>query len=353
MKRVLLLVLIFPFSVFGQTIEELEEAWASKSYAEVLEMAVKMKDVPESAAIANEIIGRIFVNTGKYDSAIPYLQKALLLDKDSTSISGWSHAFLGHAYIKTGKKEQGLSELNKAIALHKTDNSVSYAKKKLDAATIEPKWITIESRNIIYKFQDTTLWYQDIREYILEHDLAYIKLSTAFQTMLPQKMTMYVWSDNAIAKKVLGKDLGFASPAIYTCNAHYNQTIGHEMTHILSYWGWSTAPKNTSRFINEGVAVAFDQTRRDKYEMAKNAINGKKVRSVLDVWKDDQSQDELLLYPLAGAFVTYLYAISTPEQFKSIIKDQTIENAEKTYGKVRLGEMIKEFNSKIGLQEAN
>lgn len=349
MKKILLVILLVPFFVSAQSVEELSAVWGRGAYDTAIEMAMKMKELPTSAAFASHVIGRIYVDVRKYDSAIPYLQKAIHFDDDSTYISGWSHAYLGNAYIKTGKKEESISELNKAIALHKTNNSVSYAKKILDAIATEPQWVTIESRNIVYKFQDTTLWYQNIHEYMMEHDLAYFKLSTAFQTILPQKMIMYVWNDGKLAEKVLGKSLGFASPETFTCNVHYEQTVGHEMAHILSYWGWGTATKNRTRFINEGVAVAFDQTKRNRYKIAKNVLAGKNIHSVLDVWKDSLNQYASVLYPLAGAFVTYLSKISTLEQFKSIVKDQTIENAEQTYGKSRFGEMIAVFNSKIGL----
>ena len=123
------------------------------------------------------------------------------------------------------------------------------------------------------------------------------------------------------------------------------------MTHVLSYWGWGSAtlPENMTGLINEGVAVAFDQRPGSKFETARKAIGSKNIHSILDVWKDDGMQNEMVLYPLAGAFLTYLYQKSTPDQFKSIIKNQTIENAQKIYGIVQFDIMINEFNNMIGL----
>ena len=51
------------------------------------------------------------------------------------------------------------------------------------------------------------------------------------------------------------------------------------------------------------------------------------------------------LYPIGGIFVTYLLKKSTPAQFKSIIKNQTIANARKVYGNERFEQMIARFDA--------
>jgi tetratricopeptide (TPR) repeat protein len=353
--------------VQGQTIEEASKLYASQSYKEALEMCGKMMNNSATAAFANGLTGRIYADQNEYRTAAPYLQKAIELDEESSYISGWSYAYLGRVHVMLGETEKGKSELNKAISLNKTDNSVKYAEgvlSRMDNIKLEPKWITIESEHFIFKFQDTAGLRANLlmmvprshptsaAKYIQEHEQAFARINKIFHADLQKKITFFVWTDDELAKKILGKELGFATPTEYKCNADYRQTIGHEMTHVLSYWGWgqATLPENMTRLINEGVAVAFDLSRGDKYERARNAVTGENIHSILDVWKDNGMGYQKVLYPLGGAFLTYLYKKSTPEQFKSIIKNQTIENAQNTYGIVQFGIMMTEFNNMIGLK---
>ncbi len=122
------------------------------------------------------------------------------------------------------------------------------------------------------------------------------------------------------------------------------------MTHTLSRTGsWGTTPINVKSFINEGVAVAFSLYDYDRYNVARKSITGKNIHSVLDLWNDNNADAEIL-YPVGGAFVTYLYKNSTASQFKSIIKNQTVENAIKIYGNEQFNKMIVEFNHMIGFR---
>jgi len=347
-----------------QTPEEAWDLYAHKKYDEALELSYKLIKNENNPASANELIGRILVDQGKYDAAIPYLQQSLKLDDDKTYISGWSYVYLGRAYIMKGEKEKGVTELKKAIDLKSTANSVKQAQYILDNIdyiiqmqnmntgkhnALEPDWVIIEGKHIIYYFQDTTNRSFMIPLYIKQHEEAYLKINETFQATLPKKMVFYVWNDRALAKQILHRDLGFTDPEDCIINTAIDQTVGHEMTHALSYWGWGYRPTNKTGFINEGVAVAFDQTQRDKNETARNAIAGKNIHSVLDIWQNERAGADLI-YPVGGAFVSYLYKKCTPEQFKDIIKDQTVENTRTMLGIVAFNAMIAEFNTMMGFQ---
>ena len=223
----------------------------------------------------------------------------------------------------------------------------SYCQSTAEVA--EPHWLIMEGKHITYFFQDSTLGADILKHFINEHEEAYEKINKVFQADLPQKMIFYVWYDAGLAKRILHHDLGFTDPETCTSNTLVTQTIGHEMTHTLAYWGWGRKPDNITRFINEGVAVAFDQNPNIKYLEAQKAIENTKIHSVLEIWKDNDTKANIL-YPVAGAFLTFMYAESTPHQFERLIKDQTVEGAEKIYGKERFDTMIDEFNAWIGLQ---
>ena len=358
MKVVFMLVLIgLGLRAHCQAKDEIYKLANQGQTAKAMEMA---SDVIKTEADAGmyHLIGRMFVDDRRCDTAISFLQKAIDLDHDASWVSGWSHVYLGKAYFMTGKKDAAISELKYAIAIHKTDNSVSVAQNMLvridDKRSVsytendsEPKWIKIEKEHITYNFQDTAGMRLFPFEFMKQHEEAYEKINKTFQAKLPRKLVFYVWTDAYLAKKLLHRDLGFTDPINCICNVRIDQTVGHEMTHALSYWGWGTPPANGTQFINEGVAVAFDQEGYDRYEKAMKSVEGQGYHSVLDIWKETRSD---LAYPVGGAFVGYLFEKSTPAQFKSVIKDQTIDNAEKVYGLVAFNALIADFNKKIGLQ---
>lgn len=369
MKGTLVVVLMACFAgVKGQTLEDAEQLYATHQFDAAVEMAKKLLNNPKTEAGANGIIGRIYVDTKKYREGVPYLKKAVELDGDASYVSGWAHAYLGDAYVNLGEREKGKEELNKAIALHATQSSVQHAKILLVQyfATKEsltemqrelvnaehgrgfPEWTKKEGAHITYYFQDS----KDVTEGIMQnfirvHEEAYDKINNTFKAVLPCKMVFFVWTDGDLARRLMHHNLGFTNPKLCETNTLINQTIGHEMTHSLSYWGWGEAVKNQNGFIMEGIGVAFDLERNDKTEAARRAVASESIHSVLELWKGENFQDRLV-YPVGGAFVKYLFDHSTPEQFKSIVKDQSIENAEKTYGEVVFYRMVKEFDGMIG-----
>jgi len=331
-----------------------------KKYAEAIdyEMDILAKDSTEADADACLSLGTVFLDILKYDSAIFFLQKAVLRDDDRSWVSAWAHVHLGEAYMGKGETEKVCRELNKTIELNKTKNSVMYARRKSDSIGCKlpngdefPKWITIESENIIYHFQDTFDLGLFMNRYIKEHDSAYLRINKIFQAALPQKLVFYVWNNLQLAKKLLGRDLGFTEPQQCICEVHQWQTIGHEMTHALSYWGWGITPIEMTRLINEGVAVAFHLSGRNKYQVARKALEGKGYHSILEIWNDDQNISADIIYPIGGAFLTYLYRKSTPEQFKELIKNQTIESAKNIYGEEQFNKIIEDFDNMMELSK--
>ena len=309
-------------------------------------------------------IGEDYNDIGKYDSAILYLEKATQTYSDATLIMGWAHADLGFAYIQKGKSEMAIEEFKKTIHLARTKSSVYFAQYYLDSIKgnlyktnptilshklLQPKWIKIESKDIVYNFDDTFGISNLIPEYIDKHDSCFESLVSIFQPRQPHKLAFFIWKDTALAAKLLNHNLAFACTSVSIVNVFLYQSYGHEMTHILSEWGWGKLPKSHTRFINEGVAVAFDCDRYNRYNKAKMAISNKNIHSVIEIWQDENT-DESILYPVGGAFVTYIYNNSTPEQFESIIKNQTIENFKNVFGNLIAYKMIEDFNSKIGLK---
>lgn len=326
----------------SQTIDDAYKLYEKKQYREALTIATKLvKSGKTSSACA--LAGRLYVDIGVYDSSISYLKCAIEEDMNQTWLSAWSHAYLGKAYIALGDKQNGIEELRTAVKLNKTKNSTAFALELLEYAAIEPDWVVIDGKHITYYFQDTAGWTKDVQTYITLHEDAYEKIDKVFKSILPRKLAFYVWNNTTVAEKLLKRPLGFTSAQRCLSHVRRDQTIGHEMTHTLSYWGWGIEPVKETRFISEGVAVAFDQRKEEKVQTARSAVKGADIHSVTDLWKSDTAS-EALLYPVAGAFVEYLFKKGTPAQFKLLMKDQSMASAEKIYGKVLFNKLVTDFD---------
>lgn len=229
----------------------------------------------------------------------------------------------------------------------KTDNSIQPTG---NYDTLGIHWTVIDQTNIIYYFQDFSTQSGYAKQYVDEHESAYTTLNAVFKAQLPQKLRFFIWADETLAEQLLGYPLGFTVPKQCVCHVRPNQTIGHEITHALVYWSGGVPPVAETRFINEGVAVAFDLNTEDKIASAKSALAGQNVQSVRDFWSGSaQSASELVFYPVAGAFMSFLYQKNQPTEFSALLKNQTIGSAENIYGKARMDALIAEFDGLVGL----
>lgn len=217
--------------------------------------------------------------------------------------------------------------------------------------TLGIHWTAFDRTNIIYYFQDFSNQSIYSAWFINGHDSAYMVLDKFFQASRPHKLVYYIWADTALASHILGYPLGFTDEPGFTCNVRPYQSFGHEMTHALSYYAWGIAPKSYSRFVNEGLAVAFDLTGDDRIASARSALKGQNIHSIADLWYGSyQNAEELVFYPIAGAFMDYMYKQTPATQFDSLIKDQDIHGARRIYGSGRLDTLISNFDHILGLK---
>lgn len=219
-----------------------------------------------------------------------------------------------------------------------------------DSVARFPEWIKISGVNMDFYFQDTVNLQMPAEAFVFTRDHSYQFINRRFDAQLPKRLAFYVWTDPALAKQLLGHSLGFSDPKNCVCHVLPRQSRGHEITHVLSYWAWGFLPRNRTRFINEGLAVAFDLNKVDRDSIAREALRGSGYSSVLEIWKADKSVPERVLYPVAGAFVTFLMRNADPPAFREVVKEQTISHIEQTIGKERFWQLIHEFDVRMGLQ---
>ncbi len=303
-------------------------------------------------------LGLLYLNINKPDSAIFYLEKSVI-SKNIKLIRNYYY-YLARAYL-----------LNRNIdfcmkILKKLDSSVYYPYDKLSKILYDsinstqnykynlfnpsdPKWKMISGDKITYFFDDTIQSNKNANVYILEHEKAYNKIDSIFHSDPPSKLTMYVCS--SMRGQADGISVGHTDPIANVCYVGRWQTIGHEITHAISYWGWGYRPVKLCRLINEGLSVTFDMQVNDKIINGKNALIGCRIQSIIDIWDYFPEQGTIPVlndadyYAIAGAFVSYLYGKCTRDQFEKIVKNQSIDNIYFVLGRENFSNIINDFNA--------
>jgi hypothetical protein len=165
------------------------------------------------------------------------------------------------------------------------------------------------------------------------------------KVLYPKRLDFYVWESREDAMKILRANLGFSKPNFCIVHTHYQQTIGHEMTHVISNYTSEITTK--TRFINEGTAVCFDLSNQDKLKLAKDWIAAsKKQIAIKDCWENGEKFGEEILYPISGLFIKELIDNFGKEKFLEFFKNQTYENAKLVFGN-KLDSVIVDFEKMI------
>jgi tetratricopeptide (TPR) repeat protein len=132
--NIILVTLIFlSTAALGQMSKQFGKMYDENKYREVVTLAgrVNIYLSGEDEKVIDDLTGRSCYALQMYDSAIYFENKALSLDNDAASTSGWAYAFRGMALYRQGKKEESVLDLQKAINIEKNHNSVEAAKEFL------------------------------------------------------------------------------------------------------------------------------------------------------------------------------------------------------------------------------
>ncbi|WP_207427814.1 hypothetical protein [Pedobacter sp. SYSU D00535] len=169
----------------------------------------------------------------------------------------------------------------------------------------------------------------------MQKEKAFDLINNFFKVKLPKKIDYFVWNDLKKGEVLLKTPLAFTEPPLCLTHTSIANTLGHEMTHSISYF--AAKPIKKKYLISEGVCVYFDLTKRDKVAQLKN-INHSKY-SIIDVWKGKLRVGNDIIYPLGGELVKRLIESFGREKFLQLLADQSYENARNLYGE-KLDDLI-------------
>ena len=331
-KQFLIIMSIFisPHILQAGDWDNIWKFYKEKNYSRAIEIGINELKENENNSELNLIVGRAYTDSHQFKKAIPFLSKGIQPKGKMNWISGWSYAYLGKCYILTDQYKKSKESYKKCIQLNATKNSVNMAKKSIKALQMIPffdSWKIVETEHIRFHFQEIDK-IKNVNKYTNSREEAYRKNNEFFSASLYKKIDFYVWENPEDAKKMYGRSLGWASSNFVLINSKKNQTKGHEITHILVAFGLH--PTKTCNFINEGIAVYFDLSNRDRLKAAKKSVKDKQI-DVVEHWKKSYEELNDYDYTVGGAFMEYLFETRRDEEIKKMLKNQTVENAKKVF----------------------
>lgn len=342
------IIILTSLFTFGQNkhVEELGNIYMSGDFDKtILKANELLKDDPNNIDY-KLLLGRALTDKGDFDSAIPYLDYTVNNDPDNSWRKAWALGYLGTCHFMLQDYDNSKKYTKECFDLNATKNATQYAYKRILLFGFDDfykDWKIVESDNFRFYFQNMSD--SDIEKYISSREIVFKNINEFFESEVPKKIDFFVWNSRDDAKKLLGANLGFSDPSFCIVHSHFQQTKGHEMTHVIS--NYSTKMVMKTGLINEGTSVCFDQTSQDKEQIVKDWIkdNGNKVK-IKEIWNNWKGYPEELTYPLSGLFVKELIDNFGKEKFIEFFGNQTYDNAKLVFGE-KLEKVIKDFENKI------
>jgi len=353
MRRIILTLLLLGAAFPGQAqdLKPLYTLFKDQAFGPLLgKTTVLCEQHPENPEL-NQLHGRALVEVGRAREAIPFLEAALRLDKERGWITAWSLGYLGTARFMTDDPEGATKAFADCLALNATANASAYARKWLFAtgrSEVFARWHRIETAHFRFALEPPfdekeAASFAELREQAFARIMSELGLQE-----LPKKIDFLVWANRRDPLMNYNLVLGRADPDRLIVYCARDNTIGHEMTHVITPQVHPSRNPVRTGLINEGAAVYFDQSGRDQKELTRDWLyrrNQMKV-SLVDVWTNWKKYPDELSYPLAGAFVGELIRTHGMDKFRSLLSDQSLENARFLYGP-GLDDFIRSFEASL------
>lgn len=348
----LLVTLLLAASALAQhgSADVLWELYGQGRFEEVIAQGKALINTGQGTAQVNLAVGRSLADTGSFAEAIVFLEGAVEGDRDHTWVYAWAQVYLGSCHWKQGDDQRARRAWIIARDVAATRNATRSAVGNLHAFGLAERfdsWSRFTSDHFRFLFSDR-LVDLDRAAFARQHEDAYGRISKWFGGGPTESVLFVVWAEQTEADEAGMPPLGFAKPELNLVHCLVQQTVGHEMTHVISYN--ALAPTVRTGLVNEGTAVHFDQTHRDRMETARGAVaaaEGVPVVTVAALWQDWSLLPADVSYPLAGAWIEILIEKGGKERFLEFFADQGLEHARQVYGS-DLEDWMQDFEADLG-----
>jgi len=284
----------------------------------------------------NLAVGRALVDLGRPGEGLPYLEQAVRGDPAKTWVYAWAQCYLGTGQYQLGNFPQAKAAFIKARDCAATRNATRYAVnhlKILGLAEAYDDWTTFSTEHFAFNYSSNLADF-DGETFARRHEEAFANIAGWFGGGPAAPIHFFVWKDKAEALAANMPPLGFARPELNLVHARAAQTVGHEMTHVIS--NHAMQPEYVTGLINEGISVYHDQTGRDQMALAREALaHGSDLPVQVELaalWEDWSLLPLDVAYPIGGAWVKVLIDKGGKQKFLEFFWDQRLASARAVYG---------------------
>ncbi len=330
--------------------DALWDTYKKGDFEEVITRGKALLATENETAQVNLAVGRSLVHLEKFDEAFPFLTRSVELDPNKTWVYAWAQVYLGMYHFKTGEEDRARQAWIAARDCQATRNATRNAESYLKFQGLSEffaDWSSFETEHFSFRFSSRLKDFDRVN-FARSHEEAFNIITNWFGGVPEEKIRFLLWASQDEADEAGMPALGFSRPRLFLIHAVLGQTVGHEMTHVISHH--ATNPTVVAGLINEGVAVHMDLTGRDQMDRAKKFLAEavpKPIRvSVPAVWLDWSLAVDSFSYPMAGAFVNMLLEKGGKEQFLEFFPDQSYKHALEIYGN-NLAPWIADFEEEL------
>jgi tetratricopeptide (TPR) repeat protein len=316
--------------------DRLWELYREGRFADVVREGQVELTTGTPTAQVNLAVGRALVDLERYEAGRVYLETAIRMDPDRTWVYAWGQVYLGLAQYRLDRPEQARTAWIAARDCAATANATRTAAnnlKILGLAGFYDDWQEFTTPHFVFRFSPQLQEFDGVA-YARRHEEAYEIISAWFGGGPVKKINFFVWSGQTEATTAGMPQLGFSRPEFHLVHARQDQTVGHEMTHVIA--AHARQPAVVVGLINEGIAVYHDQTSRDQLALARAALANAPADQVPvalgALWEDWSLLPVEISYPLAGAWVAVLLEKGGREKFFEFFHDQRLAHARQVYG---------------------
>jgi tetratricopeptide (TPR) repeat protein len=257
--------------------------------------------------------------------------------------AGWYYAWLISVNYFLGDYQLSKSYLNKCLSIDENNELSNLAQKFSKYFGFNEyynSWQTLETDNLIFHYRQDSNSITNVHEFAEKREVAFVKIQEFFKSSIHRKIDFYIWDSRDEAYNFLNRYLGFSIPQYYLIHSAADQSIGHEITHIITHY--IEGSSNVTSLICEGAAVLFDQSIRDNIESTKKMMKRNNITQVdiKKLWDDFFKLSSGVTYPLSAVFAQALLTEFGKEKYIELLKNQTYDNACNIYGKSNLDIII-------------
>jgi hypothetical protein len=162
-------------------------------------------------------------------------------------------------------------------------------------------WVTLEGKHVVLRYPPGHPHANEMKAHLAALEQSKQTTCRRLEVEFPEKITVFLYSDDAEGQRLTGRSLDFADPEHRRVHQRWESYIGHEMVHVIAH---NTLQYGQTGILGEGIAVWLNGQFRDHHGDAKKLLDEGKLPSVEDLI--ERFGDVAGSYPAAGSFCGFL-----------------------------------------------